>query len=481
MQAAADAAGRGAGEPAAPLLSINPPACSEDSATSRSDDGSQELLQELARVIGSLPDWELFPSPPCPPRPSSSSRRVLRRHYRALHLWEVACRARTTLLALIKPGSDAGHSQVTGRFRNCTVSESTRTRWTHLVQEAKRVAEGRRASFAELPTGVALLGKVLRAELNDVYSRVHVKQTYHPFIADRVVEPKSDANKVYLIDVLPAHLAYHYRDLAGLLRTSEEVKLVRKEFAGRYCRVSGDHREWVKYLHRDDVQPLWHFRPASEAQFLFSISTVLKKDQPMLRKLAQCVPLNAALVSPAEMLGQDTVDYGLVGAVAITQAQTQDDNLSVLTMDESNAFTHVETPATWWPFMGGPLLKARDVPQERRDPSWPDGLWISPQYKRLGMGFTHAVFILQTINVLAIETAVRASARLSARHIIVRMLNHEEDRRTRLQLLGTDPVEVGVYVHLDDVAVMGGGLASTSLVADVAKAALEALGFIVTT
>ena len=283
-----------------------------------------------------------------------------------------------------------------------------------MVRESRRIVDGRRESCEAFPTGASLLGRVLRAELSDLYSKPTENQTYQPFIASKIVEPSLDSPRVDLISALPPEIAHYYHNLDQLLRGPAEVSQVRQEFAGRYCRCAGPSGEWAAYLNRREVAPLWSFRPASEAMFLASISAVAKKDGAWLRKLLQCVPLNAAIVTPAEMLQVEQVDYGLVGALAITQMSGDDGHLAVQTVDESNAFTHVVTPEAWWPYMGGPQIKAGELREELRDPDWLASTLICPMHTRLGMGFAHAAFLLQHINYAATR-AIRVSSLLTAR------------------------------------------------------------------
>jgi hypothetical protein len=98
--------------------------------------------------------------------------------------------------------------------------------------------------------------------------------------------------------------------------------------------------------------------------------------------------------------------------------------------------------------MAGPAVQAKDLPIEWAG-SFPPRAWLRPQYRRLGVGFSHAVFILLSINFGAIRRAL-AYERCVGR---VKCFNWAEDRRTRLQL---SQRQVAVYAHLDYV----GGLAS---------------------
>ena len=463
------------------MCTENLPACSEDPASCLAAPGVEDLLAEIVEVIGSGLSIDSIPTPPRPPRPQSASRRVQRRYARTLCVWEVANRTRTALLTLLRPGSPCEQQCLPpSRFCHAAVPPHVIEVWRRLVHESKRVVAGRRASLHRFPTGAALLSKIMRTDLSDLYTKPTEKQTYIPFVAGYIIEPNFNAPTVNLLGALPADLACHYQDINKLLRPATVLAEVEREFAGRYCRVIGHPREWVRYLARPDVAPLWTFVPASEAKYFFSVAAVPKKDGRWLRKLVQCVPLNAAIMTPAEMLDQPEVDYGLVGGVAISQVQGTDGHFAVHTLDESNAFSHVVIPESWRKYFAGPAIAARDVPAWARLPEWPDDLMIAPLYGRLGMGFSHAVFLLQTINLTRAIKVVEASALLASKLIRVHFLNREVDRQTRIQLTREETHEVGVYIHLDDVAVIAADDDVAEVVSDVIDKGLQDIGFLVT-
>ena len=162
-----------AGRPAATSLAVELPACSEDPAASWESPEQSALLKELTEIIQSLPSINLIPELPCPLRPQSSSRRITRRFARAMRVWEVATRARATILALCRPGLPSGRTSEPspGRFRKVAEDHRTLRIWRRLASESKRVLDGRRESWQQFPTGAAVLGRVLRAELSDVYTK----------------------------------------------------------------------------------------------------------------------------------------------------------------------------------------------------------------------------------------------------------------------------------------------------------------------
>ena len=157
-----------------------------------------------------------------------------------------------------------------------------------------------------------------------------------------------------------------------------------------------------------------------------------------------------------------------------------DGAFAVHTLDEANAFTHIQTPESWWPMMGGPAVYAKELPSSWVDPTWHPNLLIGPQYTRLGMGFSHAVFILQNINLEAAVRAVRSSALLTGRHLRVVFLNKAIERETRVELTGGTKRNVAIYIHLDDIAALAAQDSDARLVVDVIDTELRNLGFLTT-
>ena len=437
-------------------------------------------MDALLAALSQGGDVQPIPVLPRPPPPCSKSRRCQRRHLRALSLWVAADRTRTTLNQLLRPGPVLGYVEQPVRIRNSTQDANTRAIWTRLLQECKRLEAGRRVSRSQLPTGAALMARVLKNDCADIYSRDRAKNNYENFIADNIVEPTENAPVVKMVDALPRALLPYYFNFDKLLRSAAEVDEVKAAYKGRYEKVMGQRREWVRYLNRGDIRHLWELRPASETRFRFSVAAVAKKQRPWLRKLVQCVPLNDAILTPAELLGMEDIDYGLVGATAVAQASGLDDVIAACTLDESNAFSHVETPPSWWPYMGGPTVYAKELPREWRDPAWPPNLLIGPQYRRLGMGFSHAVFILQFINLAGARRAVREARLWEEHNIQVFFLNMPKDRRTRLDLQARGPRAVGLYIHLDDFITVAASLVDAARVLDVIDLELQRLGFLTT-
>ena len=60
--------------------------------------------------------------------------------------------------------------------------------------------------------------------------------------------------------------------------------------------------------------------------------------------------------------------------------------------DLSNAFTHVVVPDCFRRYQAGPKVRVSDLPLDWVSGRWRRKEWVRPVYKRLAMGFSHAVF-----------------------------------------------------------------------------------------
>jgi len=296
---------------------------------------------------------------------------------------------------------------------------------------------------------------------------------YVPFVAARIAEPPLGHTPVDMLSALPPEVARRYHDLGALLKdggTSAERYTAHER--GHFDSILGSRSEWIKYLRRKECQALWVLRPAGEARATLSVASVAKSTGDALRKILMSIPFNEACVSP-EALMDGECDYGLVGAAAIAQLRVADGAFAVRAWDQSNAFSMVTTPACWWPFMAGPTLKVYEADPAWVDPSWPQNMDVRPFYTRLGMGHTHAAWILMCINMNIIESSLRAAFLLEK----VRLLNRRAQRATRVALM--DGL-VAVYLHLDDGSVMAGTVKLAEAVRDVIVAGFESAGFGVT-
>ena len=277
-----------------------------------------------------------------------------------------------------------------------------------------------------------------------------------------------------MISALPPDIAELYRREDTMVRPKSQWPSDMASLCRRYSRVMGPRTEWLRYLHRPEVRDLWRLAPLSERKLPMGIATVAKKDGHTLRKVLQSVPFNSASYTLGEMLGEE-FDYGLQGGAALAQlsfpAATRE--WHALSLDESNAFTHVITPSWWWPYMCGPPVLSNELPPAWEDGRWKRGVWVVPMYTRLGMGHSHSAFILLVINFGAIRRAIASSVDF----VKTVVLNFRQERRRRVRML--DDV-MAVYVHVDDCGVFGLCRGLVDRLRMAIRAELEALGFYLT-
>jgi hypothetical protein len=387
-----------------------------------------------------------IPPIPLPPEPSTRSGGARSRYRRALLLREEAERIRTTI-------NDLGEAQCADdsgpvgrrRLRQCDlVADDHYCRpWKLLLDRAKRMAEGTRAQL----TGDNPI-RDLRRKAGDLYVDSG-GASYVPFLAHLVAEPPLGAATVDMMRWLPSDLSVRYAAESQLFREPEVVEATLKAMNRRFTSVLGEHSEYVRYLCRPEVRELWDLEAASCAVATCSIASVMKSDGISQRKILMVCPMNDAIKSVEDFIAADP-GYGLVSGTALSQARPINGQLCVGSVDESNAFTPVIVPTFWRRLQAGPRIRARDLP-----PDWVGGRfapsdWVRPQYRRLAMGHTHAVYILMKINEMIVSDAaivLRRSAQLAVCYLNVQAVR---DRGIVL-----DAATVGVYVHVDDFGVVG--------------------------
>ena len=443
-------------------------------------------MTALKSALGSGPG--LFPIPPLPqpPKPRGRGRRPANRYRRALALWEHCERARAALNLSwdSRWAAELEERPPPSRFKHARVPGIVLEAWLRLISECRRIAAGRRASYLEWPTGAALYLQLTKKEGDLSYiagSSTTRGGAYVPFSADHVQEPPADHRTVDLLRALPDDLAAVYADPRALFRDEDTCEQIRATYRGRYCRVLGEEAEWLRYLHRPEIRRLWALRRAADVRGTIGVASVLKKGGPAQRKILQSIPFNEMSWTPSQLLGYE-VHYGLTGGAAVTQIGSSEAPACACTLDQSNAFTHVVTPEHWWVYMGGPRVKAGLLPRDWVAGRFDDDEYVSPVYQRLGMGHTHAAFLLMQVNMYVVARTLLLSSSLWARtdayQVRIRLLNREEDVATRTRL---GRGEAAVYIHIDDFLFLSDRLElSHAMRAAVAQSLCE-LGFGVTT
>ena len=297
-------------------------------------------------------------------------------------------------------------------------------------------------------------------------------QTHEPFVAHLVKEPPANHSHVDMLSALPSEYRHYYEDGSKMIPPEESWPSDHIEVSKRYDKVMGPPDEWIKYLRRPEVRQLWTLAPSAEARATLTVAAVPKKTPPDLRKILMIVPFNYIAFSVESMLGT-RFDYGLLGGTAISQIQADDDDFSVVALDQANAFTYIQAPEYWWPFQAGPEVAAGDLPDDWVAGRWASHVRLRPQYTRLAMGGTHSVFVLMVINMARVRRVLATNSRFAG----CVLLNEARVRARRWILKHGFAL---VYVHLDDVAVIGRDRAFCNELRAALKASLEELNFIIT-
>ena len=405
----------------------------------------EKLVSNLRGHRSLLP----LPCPPSPPRPAGKSHRVRARFLRARQLWTEAC---STIVALNELGAPA--SATAGAHSNLVVArvrgvDAVSRAWLHVFAEVARLRRARRDAAKQCPTGAAVLERLARREGEDGYGRSVRLPTYIPFEGARMAEP-GDHQPVDMLRWLPSNLAEIYGNEKKMMRPGACDDPVLQSLCRRYDSVLGPRSEWIAYLGRACVRPLWELAPAAAARATMSVAAVGKKDGHELRKILMSVPFNQMMFTPQELLGED-LDYGLDGGAAVTQMELASASVEMRScaLDLSNAYTFVQTPPHFWPYMAGPAVQASELPAEWVAGRWSAETWLRPQYRRLGMGMSHAVLILQTMVTKVVERIFVRNAALTTGFLLNAALLRE--RRVEMTFPPSALPVVAAYAHLDDV------------------------------
>ena len=169
------------------------------------------------------------------------------------------------------------------------MSTQHRESWHSVLIEARRLCEARRNPPET--TGGAALSKLLKSPV-DEYIPLKAKSTYVDPVADLIAEPSCTLQTVSLLDVLPPELATHYSSECSVLSEggSDEAEIIALQVLAK--RPDGDRRQYVKYLNRTDIQPMWTFCKDGEEKSSCSFKTVMKKNGIQQRKILPTLEAN---------------------------------------------------------------------------------------------------------------------------------------------------------------------------------------------
>lgn len=180
-----------------------------------------------------------------------------------------------------------------------------------------------------------------------------VKQV--PMIADRIKEP-SDQSCIDMLEVLPEEDAIYYSEEMNVIDKNGKSEQLFKEIEEQYGFIGGTKEEYLKYLHRPDVQYLWKWDTMDNIKAVAGVSTVLKKNQHDQRKLIMQCAANYAFQDP-----RDRADLGMGGGGALCRLRVDSDHIATSACDEDTAFTYVKVPEWMSAWQAGPPVQASGV------------------------------------------------------------------------------------------------------------------------
>ena len=343
--------------------------------------------------------WSLFPLP-SPARPQWKRLKSCRLRWRQkcrFQTWRAA-QAMTKVLNQLDSGDFSNKLASSGTVpeRQVKVTAARLLTERSILRAASLLVRERRGSSL---TGVQMspIASLLKMPLDEWGYIKNDKVKQVPMIADRMVEPVT-TKYIDMLTALPEDDAIYYKDESNVVETNGKSDVLFKEIEERYGFIGGTKQEYLRYLHREDVQQLWSWVPAECIKATAGISTVLKKDGHKQRKLIMQCAANYAFQDPT-----DRANLGMAGGSALARCHVPSDSMAVSACDEDAAFTMVRVPDWMKLWQAGPPVLAHEVfgllPKElqQRYSVRPHAM-VSPCYVRLAMGGSHSVYILMRIN-----------------------------------------------------------------------------------
>jgi hypothetical protein len=214
--------------------------------------------------------------------------------------------------------------------------------------------------------------------------------TAHPLCADDIIAAKialpTKSVRLPILNFLPPLLRDRYSKPSPLvLKQPPPYPLPRP-----YSAIKKE--EYVKLLHRMMDANMLHLStsPSITRNGLFCVP----KGDDKLRLIMDARPCNALFLEPPDpKLPNPSVLARLVSDREFFVAKT----------DLSNMYHQLLLPEWLWSYMGLDPIPACDLGLEK---DWPEGQLLHPQVVTLPMGFSHAVFLAQTVHVYGIQRHV---------------------------------------------------------------------------
>ena len=287
----------------------------------------------------------------------------------------------------------------------CDMDPLFRGAWCGLLREAAVLREARR----DAPTGAAAFASLVKNfDQERPYGGISSPEgKYAPIVADIVAEPSVPAQCVPLLKALPLEMSEIYREERNVLRDPPPSTAELQELETLAASVGGSRAEYVRYLNRPDVVPLWSFCRDGDQASTCSFKCVWKKGRTKLRKILPCLIANAKFCDVKRKQ-----DLGLYGGASLSCVFLPGD-LWASAFDQENCFTYVELPEWWSRHLATPRVRHWEVGgRARTGLRLPSRAWIRPLYRRLPMGSTHAVDLIMAINIQLAGRSLIASRAL---------------------------------------------------------------------
>ena len=222
-----------------------------------------------------------------------------------------------------------------------------------LLRDAQRLRGWRRGLGS---TGAHSVDELVRFEGLDRYSVRPCEVARPQLRALAMDEPPADTRVVQMLEALSLEESQFYANEKNVIEPEGKSVELFHEIEEHYGFVGGAKEEYTGYLARPECQPLWHWELASDARAFAGISATAKKDSNLLRKLLMQCASNYWWRSVKER-----ADHGLHGGEALARTHVASDHWSIAALDQSVAFTSVETPRWMWRWCTAPPLLAADV------------------------------------------------------------------------------------------------------------------------
>ena len=238
-------------------------------------------------------------------------------------------------------------------------------------------------------------------------------------IAD-VVSLPSVAGTAELLNVLPPHLSSVYSDPTRLLQPpstrSPTRPLVRR--AAFMC----DRNEYIKLIRRMMDRGMISF--TQSPMVVNGLFGVDKDGGASIRLIVDARPVNSMFI-PSPAVNLPTPD--LVASFNVPRGTT----LHAAKVDLDNFYHRIRLPPQWWPYFALPAIDSSSLCLQ----SFPAGTLVYPCCTTLPMGFSHSVFLAQSVHEHIIDTRVPLLRRCD------RIVRHSVDTQ-QVDPGGTPPVPV---------------------------------------